>query len=275
MKHSILPLRLLSGFTIMFFAFSVLNGQETQLTPPPAPAGSDAEDSVPQKKTLTGIRFVFQELPTGFDGELHMPVNKKESVKVPLLKGVVGDRVPFPEKGVIEFYDQPVEEGQKLAGRKLLSSKLPSRISERMIGVIVPSETGWNIFYLDEKELKVSTVILKNLTSLPVQIQIGPETYLTLKPGEEHLFSPGLNTGKSNVHSAKLYNRDEKGEWYVSRQFSLQIRKKHAELNLFVWNHHLQRPDLQKIVIAPEYVFKPKKVSGKQPPVRVKYPGGN
>lgn len=243
------------------FSLGATHGNEAE------PARSAEGRIIVQK----GIRFVFKDIPEGGKDFLYMPVNKKEAAAVPIMAGLVGERVPFPQGGVIEFYDRPIEKGKTEGAKKLLSSPLPGKLSDQMIGVVIPHEEGWGIFYLDEKELKAGVVLMKNLTNQPVQIGMGEGKYFVLKPGEEHTFAPGWKEGgKGNTYSGKLFSKNEKEQWYVSRQFAVQVRKLDAELCLFTWNKRIQRQDVQKITIAPEYVMKKKPLPAK--PARLKRP---
>lgn len=218
----------------------------------PSAFSVDNDKSIAPEKTVEyGIRFIFQELPEGLDDHVYLSFSENDSVDVPVIMGLAGVRVTLPEKGHVTLYAKPVAQGEKQ--KKLLNEPLPEQIEGHLIAVILPREKGWKSFYLKEKEIKPGTVILRNIMDKPVRIQLGKDSPRIMEPEEQFVFDPGIAVETSrNIHPGKIFQQTSKGDWYVSRQFSLKIRQLHAELNLFVWDKKLKRPTIQKIILTPE-----------------------
>lgn len=221
-----------------------------------------SQDEVTPKGVDKGIRFVFKSAPQGANGTLYMPVNKKDTAEVDIIIGLLSKRVPFPAGRKIMFYAEPPAKGTTPEpGTELFSADLPSGSYDRLIGVVVPDKEKWGIFFLKESDFRVGCIYMKNLTNQAVRIGIGDKDFFTFKPGEERVYGgQSGQASKSTTYTAKMYFQDNKQQWYVGRQFAMQSRKLDAELLLFVWNPTIERVDLQKVVVAPEYVRTPKAI---------------
>lgn len=220
---------------------------------------SKEPESVIQRKIsdvplAQGIRFTFKDIPGNCPKGLYLRLSKEKCILVTPMMGLAGARVPFPRTGMIEMYEKPIMNGEA-QGKKIISAQLPSGLSTKVLGVIMPGqeEGQYNLFFVDEKQLNEGAIFIRNLTNERIGLQVGGDKVMDFTPGKSEIFAPALSDEKkSNIYPAKMYRQDKAGKWYVTRQLALMCRPKIREIVLIVWNSSIDKPDIMKIQIAPE-----------------------
>lgn len=237
------------GMMILCCAVVGFISASSSLTAAPSQGVSSSSVST-NKSSSTGIRFSFKDIPDTCQDGPYMIAERGKCVQIPPISGLLGDRFPIPANRIITLYDKPAEDG-KPAGKKLISAQLPKDMGKNVIGVIASGRAGdYDLFFIDEKDVKKGTVLLRNLTPEALRIQITDHKAIDLAPGQSETFSPDGKEAGKGVYPAKLYCKDKDGKWYVTRQMAFSVRKDIAEIALIIWNASIKRPDFQKISVS-------------------------
>ncbi len=223
-----------------------------------APGAPGANGNIVYQK---GIRFVYQNAGVSSEEEPHIILDRDKYVRLPCIMGLPGKRMPFPKGGkVILTKGKPAfDKATGKLSNLLLSAPLPTGMGDKVLGLLVPvDDEKMSLIFIDESSFKQGEVDLRNFTTETLNLRLGKDKVVVLKPGESKVFIPDNYKPGSYVSTrAMLYRQDPKtSQWVSVRAYQLETQPKGSELNLFVWNSATKCPDRQKVVLLPEYVRK-------------------